>query len=964
MKPTSSRITVAAVAAVAAAIGTAAAAPGEGLPGGSVQSFRVSVPVGPYALTQTAEGHELSVEGYGHHLAPGKPQLPARIFAVALPPGARILDVRCVRRQGVQLPGTYRIPPVPLPRVIGPEDPAVYAAQRAAYDAELAATCGSDDPYPVEPVELVREAGYRKYNLVDLRVTPCAYRPRSGRLTWYPQVTVELTYRMPERPVQAIADHLADTEAIARRIILNYDQAARWYREPAAPEFGPPAYVIITTDELIAQVAPLAEWEALKGRTVQLVTTSWIYDHYPGIDPPQRIRNFLREKYPSDQWGIRDLLLVGSYSDVPMRQIALDIGYGKPRTDFYYAELSKPDSESWDADGDLQWGEDGDAVDFYSEINVGRIPWSVPEIVQHICEKSVAFEQNGDPEFKKSMLLLGAFFWPDTDNAVLMETKIDQPWMADWTMTRLYEKNADVWSAYPCDYPLYHENVMAVWPYGKFAFVNWAGHGSPTTCHIYGEGAPHFVQGYDGKSLNDDYPAIVFAAACSNSDTDYLNIGQSLIRQGAVGFVGATQVANGYPGWDSPTDGSSQSLDYFFTTAVTSQQYTQGAALQEALRQMNALSLWWHPVYETCQWGALWGNPDLSMAPAPALVIRLPDGPPAFVDPGQPTTIPVEIRETTDQLVAGTALLHYRLGGGPFASAPLTPVSGDLFQATLPAAGCADEPEFYFSAQAAAAGVIHEPPGAPADFFSSVVGEPIVVFADDFETETGWTTEVLGATAGWWERGVPVDDPGWDFDPYACPDGGACFLTQNQYGPSDVDDGAVRLTSPLFDLSGGYAAISYDYFLRLTATWGGVDRILVEISGNGDAGPWVEIARHDQDGALDWHEHTIPPEDLGEAGVVFTPTMKLRFTTNDADDQSINESGLDSVRIMGRQCAWAGPGDCDQDGDIDLDDFAVFAACLTGPSGEPPPGCDLADLDGDTDVDLADAARFQGAFTG
>ncbi len=62
-------------------------------------------------------------------------------------------------------------------------------------------------------------------------------------------------------------------------------------------------------------------------------------------------------------------------------------------------------------------------------------------------------------------------------------------------------------------------------------------------------------------------------------------------------------------------------------------------------------------------------------------------------------------------------------------------------------------------------------------------------------------------------------------------------------------------------------------------------------------------------------------------------------------------------------------GDFDGDGDADVDDFAVFAACLAGPEvTTPPPGCDpsdfaQADLDGDLDVDLADFAAFSVIFT-
>jgi hypothetical protein len=56
-------------------------------------------------------------------------------------------------------------------------------------------------------------------------------------------------------------------------------------------------------------------------------------------------------------------------------------------------------------------------------------------------------------------------------------------------------------------------------------------------------------------------------------------------------------------------------------------------------------------------------------------------------------------------------------------------------------------------------------------------------------------------------------------------------------------------------------------------------------------------------------------------------------------------------------------GDVDADGDVDLDDFAFFPACRTGPEGGPyPDGCDALDFDRDLDIDLADLAGFLRAF--
>ena len=587
-------------------------------PSETVGAVTVTIRAGSCKIRETAGGHEIRIEDFGRLPVPGKPALPARIFSIGIPPGATPTGVTFDGGERIVLPGTYRIAPVEPPDVIGNGmDGEVLDRMRQDYDATYNAVYGSDDPCPGTVGEFVRRAGYRKYNLVDIRISPFDYRPVSGRLIYCPEVTVTVDYKIssPVPPGKIIADDQARTERIARSIIVNYDQAGTFYPSAGVPpRKGTHDYVVITTEALAPAVQELVDWETAKGRTVTIVTTQWIDANCDGVDLQQKMRHFLVRKYPTGEWGIEDVLFVGHYDDVPLRRTAPNAGFGSPETDFYYAELSTTDDQSWDKDGDGRYGEwGGDSVDFYNEVNVGRIPWSEYDTVAHICAKSIAYEQNNDLSFKQNILLLGAYFWADTDNAVLMEAKVDQAWMTDWTMTRMYEQNWEYWSDYPCDYPLNHNNVTDVWPAGTYSFVNWAGHGSPTSCHILGQGAPHFINSNDCPLLNDDYPAVIFADACSNSDTDALNIGQAMMKQGAVGFLGATKVAMGCAGWDHPLDGSSQSLDYFFTTTFTSNSYSMGEAHQWALREMYLKGLWMFLRYETYEWGALWGNPNLRL---------------------------------------------------------------------------------------------------------------------------------------------------------------------------------------------------------------------------------------------------------------------------------------------------------------------------------------------------------------
>ncbi len=300
-----------------------------------------------------------------------------------------------------------------------------------------------------------------------------------------------------------------------------------------------------------------------------------------------------------------------------------------------------------------------------------------------------------------------------------------------------------------------------------------------------------------------------------------------------------------------------------------------------------------------------YGAAVVDYAGTSGLNITLPGGLPATLSPGLATDIDVEIEAVNDTYVGGSGTLHYRYGGGSFFTSPLVHVTGNLFRATLPAASCGDNPEFYFSAEGVSAGTVYEPEAAPADFFAALVGELPGVFDDDFETDQGWTVENDPAlTDGPWDRGVPVGG-GDRGDPSSDADGsGQCYLTDNVDDNSDVDGGTTWLISPTLDATGGSDA-RVTYALWYTNNAGAEpnsDVFIVYVSDN-NGSTWAPVDTVGPVTSSGWKQHAFMVGDY----VGVTDQVRVRFEASDLGGGSVVEAGIDDFHLETFACAAGGP---------------------------------------------------------
>ncbi len=279
------------------------------------------------------------------------------------------------------------------------------------------------------------------------------------------------------------------------------------------------------------------------------------------------------------------------------------------------------------------------------------------------------------------------------------------------------------------------------------------------------------------------------------------------------------------------------------------------------------------------------------------LNMHFPNGLPEYLIPGVSTVFNVQIDDGLESYVSGTGMIHYRYDDGAFLISALTPVGDNLYEATLPPAGCDAVPEFYISAEGDGGSIVTNPPDAPNTVHSALVGTLTIVFEDDFEIDQGWTV-VDTCADGEWERGIPAGggdrgDPPVDYD-----GSGKCYLTDNEYDNSDVDDGYTYLISPAFDLSYGTATINY--VLWYTNNFGddpNSDLFKTYVS-NDDGATWVLAETIGPETVGGWTEHSFNVADF----VIPSNQVRVRFEASDLEGASVVEAGIDAFEAVIFEC--------------------------------------------------------------
>lgn len=246
-----------------------------------------------------------------------------------------------------------------------------------------------------------------------------------------------------------------------------------------------------------------------------------------------------------------------------------------------------------------------------------------------------------------------------------------------------------------------------------------------------------------------------------------------------------------------------------------------------------------------------------------------------------------------------TVKVYTRTTGGTWTATEAQQDSGIRWRANVSMPGNGKGFDWYLEAKDTEGHTTWYPLDGPSNPNSTLFGNALVSVLDDtFETNLGWTVANTSVTSGGWARGATnitflngeAMNPGTDSNDT----GTLCYVTGvgtvgGTNSAADLDGGPTRLTSPVLDLQGKDALITFRWWFM---TDDGDDAMTMEIS-NDNGTTWVQCT-----GIADqknfWTTKTI------RVGSWVTPTnqVRIRFNCSDNPNNSLTEAAIDWVQVQ------------------------------------------------------------------
>ena len=504
----------------------------------------------------------------------GDPLLPTKIVYISVPQGAKLedLNVKILHQKTLEQPFN-----------IFPKQPETPTSQnyKGPFVNLRSGLAASNQPFPTSPVQFIETATVRGQSMLVFRIWPLQYVPATGSVI----VNERFEWQFNARPGQFHAlkykKRAPGFEKMLEQTVINPHDLV--VSSPLMPQTSEPLtstvettagadcdYLIITSSALNEEFQPLANEKISMGLAAQIVTTESIAINYSGSDMQEQIKNCIID-YAANH-GTVWVLLGGDDTVVPDRNCYGLVNPGPKQTedntiptDLYYAGL---DDLNWDDDNDDVKCEvigDGDSVDLYPDVFIGRAPVRTVSDANAFVAKTMAYTSNPPlNDFAEIALLCGVELWHTWDGKSDAHWRTEDMWNDymephwDGVRYRFYDTGTDFPGG--ADYDVTDVHLQAQVDNG-YGLIFVASHGGQTVWGM--ESGSNFGTLDAQGCANASRQGIIYTMACNTNAFEQEEypyetcLSEAFLRNsngGAVAFIGSSRygwgngLANTTPG--------------------------------------------------------------------------------------------------------------------------------------------------------------------------------------------------------------------------------------------------------------------------------------------------------------------------------------------------------------------------------------------------------------------------------
>ncbi len=301
--------------------------------------------------------------------------------------------------------------------------------------------------------------------------------------------------------------------------------------------------LIVSADEMMDEVQPLADWRCRSGVPTRHVALSDALDAGDGADDAARLKDYIRQVWEEGQ--LRYVLLAGDADNMPYRTVDVSVDIEAEDTyevatvasDLYYADLDG----DWDPDGDGVWGELSDDADLLPDVAVGRLPVEEWDEIRGYVDKLLTYEQSPDLNYLDRVALVASYAGMGVYASVGMEMYIAPHLPEGLEVTRLYEDAENYEGAELLTADSYIETMED----GQ-NLIFQMGHGNEETM------GPLWTIDEVNDIHNPSRPTILVTTECLGGRFDYSmhdTSGEEFVHgnEGGVAYIGHSNLGIGFP---------------------------------------------------------------------------------------------------------------------------------------------------------------------------------------------------------------------------------------------------------------------------------------------------------------------------------------------------------------------------------------------------------------------------------